>query len=162
LTDQETTMSKLARTLILGAMLAAMSLGMTTVAQAQSSDDPVSKRHRALGQLELLAVADRAVATQDHNSTDAVEQFRRGERASQDQTAADAALRRVLARERFSIPSGTSTQVPAPARPAESSGHSISLLAWLGVLAALLALAGGLAVMATRRTSRKAGAGQTA
>jgi hypothetical protein len=134
-------MSKLARTLILGAMLAAMSLGMTAVAQAHTSDDPASQRHRALGQVELLATADHAVA-------------------SREQATADAALRRVLARERSSIPSETPTQVPAPVRPAESSGHSVSLLAGLGVLAALLALAGGLAVMAARRASRKVGAGR--
>jgi len=120
-------------------MLAAMTLGMTAVAQAQSSDDPATRRHRTLGQLELPAAADHAVATQDHNPTE------------QDQTTADATLRRLLAKERSSIPSGTPTQVPAPVRPAESSGHSVSLLAWLGVLAALLALAGGLAVMAARR-----------
>jgi hypothetical protein len=155
-------MSKLALALSIGAMLAAMSLGMTAVAQAQSSDNPATGRHRTLGQLELLAAADHAVATQDHSPTDAVEQFRRGEHASQDQTAADAALRRQLAQERFSIPSGTPTQVPAPVRPGESSGHSISLLAWLGVLAALVALAGGLAVRAAKRTSRKARAGQPA
>ena len=42
LTDREATMSKLTRTLIIGATLAAMHLaGMTAVAQAQANDEPV-------------------------------------------------------------------------------------------------------------------------
>jgi hypothetical protein len=137
-------MSKLARTLILGAMLAAMSLGMTAVAQAHATEHTI--KQYASPPLEPHAG----------------ESDRHGQVASPEQAAADAALRRVLARERSSIPSGTPTQVPTPVRPAESSGHSVSLLAWLGVLATLLALAGGLAVMAARRASRRVRAGQTA
>jgi hypothetical protein len=59
---------------------------------------------------------------------------------------------------------GESWRHPAnvPVRPAEPSSHPVSLLAWLGVLAVVLALAGGLAVTAARRASRKVGAGQTA
>jgi hypothetical protein len=137
-------MSKRARTLMLGVALAAMNLaGMTAVAQAHTRDDPASQRHRALGQVELLATADHAVA-------------------SQEQAAADTAHRRELARDRSSIPSGTPTQVPTPVQPAEPSGHSNSLLAWLGALTTLLALVGGLAVLAARRASRRVRAGQTA
>jgi hypothetical protein len=153
-------MSKLARALVFGAMLAALNLaGMTAIAQAHASD-PASQRHRALGQLELRADADHAVATQDHNSTDAVEQFRRGDPASQDQTAADAALRRVLARERFSIPRGTPAQLPTPV-PDEASGQPGWLVASLGGLAAILALVAGVAVLAARRASHRVRAGQT-
>jgi hypothetical protein len=119
-------MSKLGRVLILGATLAAMNLaGLTAIAQA--NNQPAE--------------------------ADAVEQFRRGERASQEQTAADAALQRQLARERHSIPSATPAQVPAPV-PDEPSGTPGWLLASLGVLAAALALAGGLAVLAAKRGRR--------
>jgi hypothetical protein len=51
-------MSRRACTLVLAAVLAAMNLaGMTAVAQAHTNDDPASTRHRALGQVELLATA---------------------------------------------------------------------------------------------------------
>jgi hypothetical protein len=94
-------MSKLARTLVLGAMLAAMNLaGMTAVAHAQANDARRPPTERQVG-----------------------ESWRQPQVASQEQTAADAALRRQLARERFSIPSGT----PAPTQAAESSGQ----LGWL-------------------------------
>jgi hypothetical protein len=147
-------MSKRARTLILGVALAAVNLaGMTAVAQAHPSDDPASQRHRALGQVQLSATADHAVAQQQ--PTDAVERFRRGERASQEQTTADAAVRRLLARERSSIPSGTPAQVPAPVQPPEPSGQPDWLVPAIGGLAAVLALVAGLVVMATRRTGRR-------
>jgi hypothetical protein len=137
-------MSKRARTLMLGVALAAMNLaGMTAVAQAHTRDDPASQRHRALGQVELLATADHAVA-------------------SQEQAAADTAHRRELARERSSIPSGTPAQVPVPVRPAEPSGRPDWLVASLGGLAAILAVVAGVAVLAARRASRRVQAGQTA
>jgi hypothetical protein len=137
-------MSKLARALLFGAMVAALNLAsMTAIAQAHTSDEDTINRHRALGQLEFLAAADHAVD-------------------SREQAAADTAHRRELARDRSSIPSGTPTQVPTPVQPAEPSGHSNSLLAWLGALTTLLALVGGLAVLAARRASRRVRAGQTA
>jgi len=42
------------------------------------------------------------------------EPWRHRQTASPEQTAADAALKRQLARERFSIPNGAPAQVPAP------------------------------------------------
>jgi hypothetical protein len=129
-------MSKLARTLVLGAMLAAMNLaGMTAVAQAQANDARRPPTERQVG-----------------------ESWRQPQVASQEQTAADAALRRQLARERFSIPSGTPAQVPAP-EPAEPSGQPGWLVPLLAVLAAALAVSGGLAVMAAKRASRRVRAG---
>ena len=122
-------MSKLTRALILGATLAAMNLaGMTAVAQAQTTDEPASN------QGALRPPADRQVGESYRNyhealaaqaqraEDDAFERFRRGERASQQQTTADAALQRQLARERHSIPSGTPAQVTAPA-PTEPNGR---------------------------------------
>jgi cell division septation protein DedD len=158
-------MSKLARTLVFAATLAAMNLaGLTAVAHAQSNDDPDGKdarrppTERQVGETwrEHQATPQQQAATDD-----AVEQFRRGERAAQGQSAADAAVQRQLARERHSIPSGTPAQVPTPA-PAEPNGQPGWLLASLGVLTIVLALVGGLAVLAARRASRRARLGHAA
>ena len=132
-------MSKLTRILILGATLAAMNLaGLTAVAHAQANDDPDGKQARR-------PATERQVG----------ETWRHSQAATPEQTAADAALQRQLARERFSIPSATPARVPAPV-PDEPSGTSGWLLASLGVLAAALALAGGLAVLAAKRAGRRA------
>jgi hypothetical protein len=133
-------MSKLARALVLGAMLAAMSLAsMTTVAQAQVNDEGTDARRPP---------TERQVG----------ETWRKRPATSQQQTTADAALQRQLARERFSIPSGTPAQAPDPAPP-ESSGQPGWLVASLALLVAALALVAGLAVRAAKRASRRVRAG---
>jgi hypothetical protein len=130
-------MSKRTRALILGAALAAMNLAaMTAVAQAQATNKGKDARRPP---------SERQVG----------EPWRDGQVASPEQTAADAALQRQLARERFSIPSATPAQVPAPV-PDEPSGQPGWLLASVGVLAVALALAGGLAVLAAKRAGRRA------
>ena len=130
-------MSKLTRTLIIGATLAAMHLaGMTAVAQAQATNEGKDARRPP---------TERQVG----------ETWRHSQVASPEQAVADAALQRQLARERHSIPNGTPAQVPAPA-PAEPSGTPGWLVASLGVLAAAFALAGGLAVLAAKRAGRRA------
>lgn len=136
-------MSKLTRALVLVAMLAAMNLAsMTTVAQAQANDEGKDARRppteRQVGEI-----------------------WRKRPVTSQQQTTADAALRRQLARERFSIPSGTPAQAPDPL-PDESSGQPGWLLASLGLLAAALALVAGLAVLAAKRASRRVRPGPAA
>jgi hypothetical protein len=131
-------MSKRTRALVLAATLAAMNLaGLTAVAHAQANDDPDGKDARR-------PPSERQVG----------EAWRHGQVATPEQTTADAALRRVLARERSSIPSGTPAQLPAPA-PAEPNGRPSWLLASFGVLAVVLALAGGLAVLAAKRADRR-------
>ena len=128
-------MSKFPRTLILGAMLAAMHLvGMTAVAHAQATDQQAALRPPSEGQVG--------------------EAWRHRQAPSPRQAAADAALKRVLARERFSVPSGTPAPVPAPA-PDKPSGPPRWLIVSLAVLAAALVLA-VLSVLAARRTRRKA------
>ena len=92
-------MSRLTRVLVLGAMLGAMSLSVTAIAQAQTT------------------------------SGDAVQRFRQGERDSLAQPT-----------------------VPVPA--AEPTGQPTWFVPALGVLVAVLALGGGLVVMA-RRTRGK-------
>jgi hypothetical protein len=134
-------MSKLTRTLIIGVTLAAMHLvGMTAVAQAQANDEPV-----------MQPPTERQVG----------EAWRHRQAASPEQAAADAALQRQLARERFSIPNATPAEVPAPAPP-KQRGPSSRLVAWLGGLVAALVLAGGLGVLAARRTRRQARLGHAA
>ena len=137
-------MSKLARVLVLGAMLAAMNLaGMTAVAHAQAKDEPNGKEARPPTEGQVG------------------ETWRKRPVTSQQQTAADAALQRQLARERFSIPNGTPAQVPAPV-PDEPNGTPGWLLASLAGLAAVLALVAGLAVLAARRAGRRARVGHAA
>jgi hypothetical protein len=135
-------MSKRTRALILGVTLAAIHLaGLTTVAQAQTNDEPVRR-----------PPTERQVG----------ESWRKRPVTSQQQTAADAALQRQLAREHHSIPTGTPAQVPAPTQADEPNGRPGWLLASLGGLAAALALIAGLVVLATRRTNRKARVGHAA
>jgi hypothetical protein len=141
LTDREVTMSKLTRTLIIGATLAAMHLvGLTAVTHAQATDQPTRR-----------PPSERQVG----------ESWRHRQAASQDQAAADAALQRQLARERFSIPNATPAEAPAPVPP-KPSGQPGRLIAWLSGLVAALVLAGGLGVLAARRTRRRARLGHAA
>jgi hypothetical protein len=133
-------MSKLARTLVLGAMLAAMNLaGMTAVAQAQANDEGKDARPPTEGQVG--------------------ESWRTRPMTSQQQTAADAALRRQLAQEHSYRSSETPAQVPAPTQAPEPSGQPGWLVPSLTLLAAALAVSGGLAVMAAKRASRRVRAG---
>jgi hypothetical protein len=117
-------MSKLTRVLVLAVLLAAMTLaGGTAAAHEQTTTD------------------------------DAVELFRRGERASQEQTITDAGLRRVLTQEHsytFGQPPAATTSPVRPAAPSTSGRPVVGL----GVLAAALALAGTLVVLTRRRAGR--------
>jgi hypothetical protein len=136
-------MSKGTRALILGATLTAMNLvGMTAVAHAQANNEGKDARRPP---------SERQVG----------ESWRHGQVASPEQTTADAALQRQLAREHHSIPSGTPAQVTAPA-PGEPNRQPGWLLASLGVLAAAVALIVGLVVMAARRAGRRARVGHAA
>jgi hypothetical protein len=93
-------MSKLARILMLGAMVAAMTLAGMTVAQAPS-------RRRRQG---CSAAAHEGQVG---------ETWRKRPVTSQQQAAADTAARRQLAQERSSIPGGT--PAPEQGRRADSS-----------------------------------------
>src|ERR687898_408237 len=124
-------MSKHARALVFGAMLAAMNLaGMTAIAQAQAAQD------------------------------DAIQRFRRGERAAQEQpTIADNTQRPPTEAQ---VGESWRHPVNVPVPPAEPSGQSGWLVLTLGVLSAALALVAGLAVLVARRTSRRLRAGHAA
>ena len=126
-------MSKFTRTLAVGATLAAFSLAGMTAAHAQATDQATRR-----------PPTERQVG----------ESWRHRHTASQEQAAADAALQRVQARERFSIPDATPAQVPAPA-PTQPNRQPSWLLTSLGVLAVLMLVA-GLAALAARRARRRA------
>ena len=170
-------MSKLARPLMLVAMLAAMNLAaMTAVAQAHTSNDSASTRHRALGRVEFLAT------DQPSGQADAtVRRLLARERSSIPGEAPahprllldkerssllnipnrDAATRTALAQERYHSTWGYGG-ASAPAAPAEPPGQPAWLVIALAVLAAVLALVAGVAVLAARRATRSQHAGQTA
>jgi hypothetical protein len=143
-------MSKLARAVALVAMLVAMNLaGMTTIAHAQVNQDRID-RHRALGRLELFVAGDH-----DPRRPPLERQVTSMSRR-QPSGAADATLRRLLARERFSVPDGAPAQAQptSPVRPAAPGGQAGWLTPALAALAAALALVAGVAVLAARRTTR--------
>jgi hypothetical protein len=69
--------------------------------------------------------------------------------------------RRLLARERSSIPNGTSARLPSPMRPAETGGEAGWRIPPLGVLVAILALVAGVVAGAARHANPTRRAGQT-
>ena len=128
-------MSKLTRALILGATLAAMNLAtMTTVAQAQANDQP-ARRPATQGQVGESWHQPQAPAEQPTVAGNA----RRPPTESQ-------------------VGESWQHKTSAPVQSAEPSGPSGWIVASLSVLAALV-LAGGLAVLATRRAGRRVRAG---
>ena len=128
-------MFKLTRTLMVGATLAAISLvGTTTIVHAQATDEPSGHDARRPPTPGQVGEAWHKHPVTSHQET---------------KTAADAALGRVLARERFSIPNGAPDQVPAPV-PSQPNRQPSWLFVSLGVLAVVVAvLAAG---RARRRT----------
>ena len=118
----------------------------------------MSKLARALALTAMLAAMHlagmtaiaQAHTTDQHASRAATD----GQVAPQQQAAADTAQRRALAQERYYSTWGYSnTPAPAPAKP---SGQPSWLVPGLGMLAAAVALATGLAVLATKRAGRRA------
>jgi hypothetical protein len=91
---------------------------------------------------------------------DAGEQFRRGERASQEQSTTAEAVEKFRRGERASQqqPIDNPTPAPTPLRPAEPSGQPGWVIVSIAALAVLLA---GLA-MVVRRANRRARVGQAA
>ena len=101
------------------------------------------------------ALAAQAQIAQD----DAAERFRQGERASQQQpSSADTRRPPTEAQvgESWRHPGNGGVRSPEP------GGQPDWLIPGIGAVAAILALAAGLVVMATRRTGRRVRAGQTA
>ena len=132
-------MSKLARTLALVALLAAMTVtGMAAVAQARPADEAVR---------------------QPPDQTNG-EQWLDRSAASADRSIADARVRLLEARERFSVPSDAPAPATSPVHPAEPSSQA----GWLApaVVVLVLVLAAGVVMIAARRANRVQRASQTA
>jgi len=130
-------MSKLIRALVLGATLAAMNLAsMTTVAQAQANDQPTSNQD----------------ARQPPTQGQVGEAWRHPQVAAEQPTVADDT--RPPSEAQVGEPWHHPTSAPVP--PAAPSRQPSWLIPVLGVLAAALVLAGGLALLAARRTGRRA------
>jgi hypothetical protein len=112
----------------------------------------MSRLARAFALVTMLAamtVAGMAAVAQAQPTTDPA-------------TRQEAAVRRLLANERASIPSGAPAQAPSPERPAEHGGRPGWLASTLGALAVVLALVAVAAVTVARRTNRARRAGRTA
>jgi hypothetical protein len=122
-------------------------------------------------------------AAQAGQPTDAVERFRRGERASQKQPTTDDATQQKLAERwnyyyqatRMSLAelkawmqaqqrtrnfNPPAAQVPTPLQPDQPTAQPGWLVVSLGALAAVLAFVAGLALVAARRATRRARVGQ--
>jgi hypothetical protein len=101
LIDWKVTMSKLRRALLLGATLAAMNLaGMTTVAQANATDEAAIARHHAVGQVKF-PVAGGHGAPWPPLERQVGESYRHRQVAPESQTTTDPAAQRALARQRY-------------------------------------------------------------
>ena len=146
-------MSKLTRTLALAAMLAAMNLaGMTAAAQAQATDPTTQDARRPPTESRLAA--------QQQATADAVQRLLARERSYATWGYGNPAVQQALAQERSNSTSGYGdTPAPAPAAP---GGQADRLVPTLGVLATVLALVAGVAVLAARRATRTRRASQTA
>jgi hypothetical protein len=140
----EATMSKLSRALILGATLAAMNLAaMTTVALAQANDEPTSNQD----------------ARQPPTEGQVGEAWRHPQVAAEQPTVADDTRQPPTEAQ---VGEAWRHPTSAPVPPAEPSGQPSWLIPSLGVLAAALVLAGGLAVLSIRRAGRRARVGHPA
>jgi hypothetical protein len=131
-------MSKLTRCLMVAATLAAISLaGMTTVAHAQANDEPTSSQDRRRPPTEGQV----------------------GESWRHQQVAPAIADNTRRPPTEAQVGESWHQRESVQARPADPTGYPGWLLASLGVVA-VLALAGGLAVLAARWAGRKVRAGQ--
>jgi hypothetical protein len=137
-------MSKRTRALILAAMVATMNLAaMTAVAQAQATDEPTSSRD----------------ARRPPTEAQVGEAWRHPQVAAEQPSVAGD-TRRPPTEAQVGEPWRHPTRAPVPS--AEPSGQPGWVMASLVVLAAALALAGGLAVLAARRAGRRARVGHAA
>ena len=126
-------MSNLARALALGAVLAAMNLAsMTAVAQANDPDGMDAQRPPTQGQVGESWHQRQVTAEQPDIASDA----RRPPTERQ-------------------VGESWRHETDAPAQPVEPGGPPSWVMASLGLLATVLALAGGLTVRAARRAGRR-------
>ena len=150
-------MSKLTRTLVVAATLAAMNLaGVTAVAQPNDGDTPtqreVSENWNTYNQSTRVPPAELKA---QRELADRWSYYNQATRLSPAELKAWS-----QAKDRPDTPTPPPTQAPtAPARPAEPNGQPTWLVVSLGGLAAALALVAGLAMLAARRANRRAQVG---
>ena len=132
-------MPKRARTLVVAATLAAITLAGTSAAAHAQVTDEHARRPPTQGQVGESWHQRQVTAEQPNTASDA----RRPPTESQ-------------------VGESWRHQTDGPAQPVEPGGLSSWIMASLGLLAAGLALAGGLAVLAARRAGRRARVGHAA
>ena len=133
-------MSKLARTLVLAATLAATNLaGLTAIASAESTDNQDARQPPTQAQVG--------------------EAWRHPQVAPEEPTVAGDTRRPPTESQ---VGESWRHSTGAPVRSAESTGLSGWLVASLSVLVVALALSGGLAMLAARRAGRSARVGHAA
>jgi hypothetical protein len=149
-------MSKIARPLMLVAMLAAMNLAaMTAAAHAtQASDRPTSQDAKHPATQGRVTAPQQAAADTAHRRELAQEH------SYSTWSYTNPAVQQALAQERSYSTSGYGdNSAPAPAAP---GGQADWLVPTLGVLATVMALIAVVAVLAARRATRTRRASQTA
>ena len=159
-------MSKLTRTLILAATVAAMNLaGMTAIAHAQANDQDTPSQQELAERWNTDYYQATHMSPAQHkawlqaNATQRELSDRWAYYSHATQMSPAELKVWVQARDRAGTPTEKTVQVPAPVRPVEPSGQPLWLVVTLGVLAAALAVVAGLALLAARRATRRAQVG---
>ena len=159
-------MSKLARTLVLAATVAAMNLaGMTAV--AQPNDQEASSQQELAENWDYYRQSTRVspAELEARRQADAT-QLALSERWAYYYHAtrmSPAELKAWMqAKDRATTPTEPPAQVPTPGQPADPSGQRDWVVLTLGLLSAALAVVAGLAVVAARRASRRLRTGHAA
>jgi hypothetical protein len=138
-------MSKVRRTLVIAATLAAMNLtGLTAVAQPSDASENWNSYNQSTRVPPAELKAQRELA-------DRWSYYNQATRMSPAELKAW-----TQAKDRVDTPTAPPAQAPAPARPAEPTGEPGWLVISLGILAASMAVVAGLAVLAARRAIRTA------
>jgi hypothetical protein len=146
-------MSKVRRTLVVAATLAAMNLtGLTAVAQPSDADTPtqreMSENWNSYNQSTRVPPAELKA---QRELADRWSYYNQATRMSPAELKAW-----TQAKDHVDTPTAPPAQAPAPARPAEPTGEPGWLVISLGILAASMAVVAGLAVLAARRAIRTA------
>ena len=159
-------MSKIARTLILGVMVAALPLaGLTTVAHAQANDQATPSQQELAERWHTDYYQATHLSPAQHKAWLQANAAQRGlsdrwsyySQATQMSPAEFKAW--MQAKDRAGTPTEKTVQVPAPVQLDQPNGQPTWLVVTLGVLAAALAIVAGLALLAARRANRRAQVG---
>ena len=159
-------MSKLMRTLILAATVAALNLaGLTAVAHAQANNQDTPSQQELAERWNTDYYQATHMSPAQHK---AWLQANAAQRELSDRWAyyshatqmSPAELKAwVQARDRAGTPTEKTVQGPAPVQSDQPSGQPLWLVVALGLLAAALAIVAGLALLAARRANHRAQVG---